>query len=76
MNKRQTELPQTDSLEATRKKRGRPPGKHSDPNYKQFSVWLKHDTQRSVKARLALEAGEFSELIQNLLEGWLRKEQS
>jgi hypothetical protein len=58
---------------------GRPPGKRSDPAWKQFSVLLKKQTQHD--AILALrtgqgedEARDFSGLIQGLLENWLAEQ--
>jgi len=55
---------------------GRPPGKRSDPDWKQFSVLLKKQTQTA--AIDALRAGrakgddlDLSKLLQELLEKWL-----
>ena len=53
---------------------GRPPGKRSDPAWKQFSVLLRRDTQR--EAMLLLRRGEggqdLSGLVQTLLAEWVR----
>jgi hypothetical protein len=57
-------------------KRGRPKGKRSDPDYEQYSVYLRRETHRRVKIRLLEKYGdkEISELAQELLEDWLRSE--
>ena len=56
---------------------GRPPGKRSHPDYKQYSVLLKKQTHRQVTNILRnLENGQdVSELVQQLLEQWVEKQQ-
>ena len=56
---------------------GRPPGKRSDPAYKQYSVLLKRQTHRQVTAILRDQEDslDVSELLQQLLEQWLQKQQ-
>jgi hypothetical protein len=56
---------------------GRPPGKRSDPAYKQYSVLLKKQTHRQVTniLRDREESPDVSELLQQLLEQWLEKQQ-
>ena len=56
---------------------GRPPGKRSHPDYKQYSVLLKKQTHRQVTNILRdLENGQdVSELVQQLLEQWVKKQQ-
>jgi hypothetical protein len=58
-----------------RKKAGRPRAKHSDPAYKQMSVYIHQDVRGKVKARLFEEGGEFSALVESLLREWLKKPQ-
>jgi hypothetical protein len=55
---------------------GRPPGKRSDPAWKQFSVLLKRDTQREAAAilRSREEGPDLSGLVQNLLENWIKRQ--
>jgi hypothetical protein len=56
---------------------GRPPGKRSDPEWKQFSVLLRKRTQR--EAAIILRSGQdgegsshdLSDLLQQLLERWV-----
>jgi hypothetical protein len=55
---------------------GRPPGKRSNPAWKQFSVLLKRDTQREAAniLRAKDEGLDLSGLVQNLLEGWIKRQ--
>ncbi|HTR67859.1 MAG TPA: hypothetical protein VMH85_18905 [Terriglobales bacterium] len=55
--------------------RGRPAtGKRSNPEWKLYSHFLKRQTQRAAAARLQAEdAGrDLSDVLQELLEGWLK----
>ena len=56
---------------------GRPPGKRSDPAYKQYSVLLKKETHRQVTniLRDREDSPDVSELLQQLLEQWLDAQQ-
>ena len=45
--------------------------KRGDPNYVQVSGYMKLANQRAMKARLAAAGGEFSELLDGLVEAWL-----
>jgi len=58
-----------------RKRVGRPPAKHSDPDYKQMSLYVHKDVRNKVKARLFEQEGEFSALVESLLREWLKKPQ-
>jgi hypothetical protein len=55
---------------------GRPPGKRSDPAFKQYSVLLRKATHRAVDRILRdQEDGlDISELVQQLLEEWLDRQ--
>lgn len=55
-------------------KRGRPKGKRSHPDYEQVTAYIRRDTHRAAKIALLNEGEEqeFSELIQALLEQWLK----
>jgi hypothetical protein len=57
---------------------GRPPGKRSHPDYKQYSILLKKHTHRQVTNILRdRENGQdLSELVQQLLEQWVKKQQN
>ena len=53
---------------------GRPKtGKRSNPDYRQVSAWIRRDTYDRVTIRLIREdRREFSDLVQTLLEDWLK----
>jgi hypothetical protein len=56
------------------RRRGRPPGKRSDPDYEAITAYIRKDTHRDVKITL-LQMGhgqEFSELVEELLAKWLK----
>jgi len=55
---------------------GRPPGKRSDPDYKQYSVLLRRHTHRKVSSLLRdrESAQDVSELVELLLEKWLAEQ--
>jgi len=68
-------LVKADFLRGMNRPLGRPPGKRSDPAWKQYSVLLRRDTQREA-ANIQRDRGEgdFSALIQSLVEEWLKKQ--
>jgi hypothetical protein len=55
-------------------RRGRPAGKRSDPDYEQVTAYIRKHTHKDVKIALLQEGQgrEFSELIEELLSGWLQ----
>jgi hypothetical protein len=58
------------------KGRGRPAtGKRSNPEWKLYSHFLKKQTQRGAVARLQAEdeGRDLSDVLQELLEGWLKR---
>jgi hypothetical protein len=71
------ELP-TASPSAPPARVGRPPGKRSDPAFKQFSVLLRRDTQRQATAILRDKDNgqDLSGLVQTLLESWIKRQKS
>ncbi|MEP0920078.1 hypothetical protein NC981_25115 [Leptolyngbya sp. DQ-M1] len=60
------------------KKVGRPKGKRSDPDYEQVTAYIRKDTHRDIKIALLQEGQgrEFSELVQELLDGFLSTQKS
>ncbi len=56
------------------RRRGRPKGKRSDPNYEQITAYIRKDTYTSVKISLLQEGGDrdFSDLVEDLLASWVR----
>ncbi len=57
---------------------GRPPGKRSDPAWKQYSILLKIETQREAAniLRAKNEGQDFSGLVQGLVESWVKRHRS
>lgn len=55
---------------------GRPPGKRSNPAYKQYSVRLRKETQRAAMEHLRREheQPDFSELVERLVKEWAAKQ--
>ena len=48
-------------------------GKRSDSDYRQVSAYIRKNTHREVKIALLQEDREFSELVEELLRGWLEQ---
>ena len=55
----------------TPRKVGRPPGKKSDPDYSQVTVYLRKGNHLAAKKRLLDDGKEFSELVDELVTAWL-----
>ncbi len=53
--------------------RGRPPGKRTNPDYAQHSLWLPNALYARVGRKLVTDTGrrEFSGLVERLLKRWL-----
>lgn len=62
------------AAEAEPRRRGRPSGKRSDPDYVGFTTYIRKDTHHDVKVALLQEkeGRELSELVEELLAGWLK----
>ena len=60
--------------EAEPRRRGRPSGKRSDPDYVGFTTYIRRDTHHDVKLALLQEkqGRELSELVEELLTDWLK----
>ncbi len=58
----------------SQRKRGRPPGKRSDPDFEAITAYIRKDTHRDVKIALLRKGNrrEFSELVEDLLVAWLK----
>lgn len=52
----------------------RPAGKRSDPDYTQITAYIRRGTHEDVM-RAIYKRQELSELIEELLAGWLKKQQ-
>lgn len=61
---------------AEKRQPGRPPGKRTDKDWKQFSILLRHEDQfQAVNIlRSTRDKRDFSLLMQGLLEGWIKKQ--
>ena len=61
---------------AEKRQPGRPAGKRTDKDWKQFSVLLRHEDQfQAVNIlRSTRDKRDFSMLMQSLLEGWLKRQ--
>lgn len=57
----------------TKRPPGRPPGKRSNPDYEQATVYIRKDTHKAVKVALLQQADDrqFSELVEDLLREWI-----
>jgi hypothetical protein len=54
---------------------GRPPAKHSSPDYSQLTVYVRKDVKRAIKIRLFEEGLEMSALVERLLIDWLANQE-
>lgn len=64
-----------DAPEVGPRKPGRKPGKHSDENYTQTSIYLPIDLRNRVRAKLYEKGMEMSGLVEEALREWLAKQQ-
>ena len=56
-------------------KMGRPPGKKTNPEYTQVTVYLRKDVHRQAKKLLIDDGREFSELVDELVSTWISDSQ-
>ena len=54
-------------------KTGRPPGKKSNPDFIQATVYLKKETHQTARKMLFDEHGQLSDLVEELLAKWISK---
>ena len=73
--KQEESKPSDISREVEMVKRGRPNGKRSNAEFQQVTAYVRRDTYRRVSIRLLdrPQKGEFSELVEELLQDWLEK---
>ena len=69
------ELKSNGSDDATAPRRGRPNGKRSSAEFQQVTAYVRRNTYRRVSIKLLdrENKGEFSELIEELLQKWLEE---
>ena len=71
-----TETPRTVE-KAIGRGRGRPPGKRTNPDYQQVTIYIPRALHDQVKISLIQEGRkEFSELVETLLASWMRDRQA
>lgn len=70
-----TNLISKEDNSATMPRRGRPNGKRSNSEFQQVTAYVRRETYRKVSIKLIDQEvkGEFSELIEELLQEWLEK---
>lgn len=56
---------------AEKRRRGRPLGKKSNPQFTQISAYITVQTYRRIKVACAEDDIEISEIVQQLLDRWL-----
>ena len=65
------QTPKSAGASTTPRKVGRPPAKHSSPDYAQVTVYVPKAVRNAVKIRLFQEGRELSALVEKLLRTWL-----
>ena len=71
-----TESPQAVE-KAISRGRGRPPGKRTNPDYQQVTIYIPRALHDQVKITLIQEGRkEFSELVEDLLAKWMSERQT
>ncbi|MBV8096903.1 MAG: hypothetical protein JO110_27405 [Acetobacteraceae bacterium] len=72
------EPPAAEPAPDTGQRRGRPPGKRSNPEWKLYSHFLKKKTQREASALLRTwdDGRDLSDVLQELLEQWTTQHKS
>ena len=62
-----------ETTKAVNRRRGRPPGKRTNPDYQQVTIYIPRALHNEAKIALIQEGRkEFSELIGELLASWIR----
>ena len=64
-------LPEAPLPTITPVKMGRPPGKKTDPNYVQVTVYLRKDIHKTARKILLDDGGQFSDLVDELVSRWI-----
>lgn len=72
--KRQADTANGDDEASSARKPGRKPGKHSNENYTQTSIYLPIELRNRVRARLYEQGMEMSGLVEEMLREWIEKQ--
>ena len=59
-----------------RSKMGRPPGKKSDPAFKQVTVYLRKDIHDTARKILFDDRRQFSDLVDELVSRWISSQKA
>ncbi len=68
--------PEAEPTQPAAKAKGRPPGKKSDPDFTQVTVYLREDSYATARKILFDERKQFSDLIGELLNRWIEEVQT
>jgi hypothetical protein len=65
-------MPDTTAAEATARKVGRPPGKKSNPEYQQVTIYIEKQVHRTARKLLLDDERQFSDLVNELVSEWVK----
>lgn len=68
--------PEAEPTLSVAKAKGRPPGKKSDPDFTQVTVYLRKDSYATARKILFDEHKQFSDLVGELLNRWIEEVQT
>ena len=68
--------PSAASVPVAQAKTGRAPGKKTDPNYTQVTVYLRKETHNTARKMLIDEHRQFSDLVDELVSRWITDSQT
>ena len=70
----ETKTPTEPTINEKPKRKGRPKGKRSNPDYEQVTAYIKKETYRQIRIALLEQDNtkDFSELVEQLLDEYLR----
>ena len=67
-----TPTPESAAAEATIRKVGRPPGKKSNPEYQQVTIYIEKQVHRTARKLLLDDERQFSDLVNELVSEWVK----
>jgi hypothetical protein len=65
--------PESTAPEQPHRSAGRPPGKKTDPAYRQVTVYLQDDVHRAARKLLLDDRKQFSDLVNELVTEWVKR---
>jgi hypothetical protein len=75
VTKIRTEPEHSPALPPPSPKKGRAPGKSTDPNYVQVTVYLRKSVHAAARKLLIDERRQFSDLVDELVDQWIKDSQ-